>query len=400
MAGDTAGIHELVISTYMAVLAGLRLMRALQREGRRGVIEGGRFPCGLCVTREAVVAELSGAVIRIRGRVECCLMALPAVLILQRVVAVHVALLAGDGHMSALQRERGAVVVERRRFVRDLCVALQAVMAELTGHVIRRFGLLERRAVAGVTPGVRELVIAVDVAALAGQWCVRALEREGRAAMTERGGFPAVAAVALRAVVREFARGVIGIFCVDKIGVVTLRAVGVGELIVAVYVASFACDTRVFAAEREARFVVIQHRRFPRAGGVADGTIVRELARHVIGRQCRVELLTVARKTIRVLERVIAVCVAALAGLGLMPAREREGGRGVVEGRGFPRGVRVAGLAVAREAACGVVGLFRARKILLMTLQAVGVFQRVVAIGMAALTRDRAMRALEPEIRA
>ena len=92
-------------------------MRALQRECRRGVIERGRFPGGLRMAGETVVAELPGAVIRIFCRVERRLMALPAVLILQRVIAVHMALLAGDGHMSALQRERGAVVVERRRLV-------------------------------------------------------------------------------------------------------------------------------------------------------------------------------------------------------------------------------------------------------------------------------------------
>ena len=105
MACDAVRVHKLIISVDMAILTLPARMRALQREVRRGVIKGRRFPRLLRVAREAVVAELPGAVVRVGSGFECVLMALPAVGVREFVVSVHVATLAGNGYVRALQRE-------------------------------------------------------------------------------------------------------------------------------------------------------------------------------------------------------------------------------------------------------------------------------------------------------
>ena len=94
MALVTIRVYERVIAVDMTCLALFACMGALKREVGAVVIESCRTPSVLCMALGAVMAELPGCMVRIRGAVEGLLVALPAVGVGKAVISVYVAILA------------------------------------------------------------------------------------------------------------------------------------------------------------------------------------------------------------------------------------------------------------------------------------------------------------------
>lgn len=86
----------------------------------------------------------------------------------QLIVAVCVTRSAGCCGMSACQRKRRRVVVERRGFPCARCVAVVACLRERQLRMIRVRRLLKGRTVTRITSGICQLIIAVCVARCAG----------------------------------------------------------------------------------------------------------------------------------------------------------------------------------------------------------------------------------------
>ena len=290
-------------------------MRALQREFRCRMIKGRRLPRHGVVACRAVVRELRRSVIRLQNGVEIGLVALPAIGVLQLVVAVHVTGLAGLRRMRALQRELRCRMIKGRGLPRRCAVTLRAIVRELRRSVIRLHGCVEIRVVALPAIGVLQLIVAVHVAGLAGLRHMRSLQREFRCRMIKDRGLPRHGVVALRAIVRELRSRVIGLQSGGEIRFVALPAIGVLQLIVAIHVAGLAGLRHMRALQRELRCRMIKGRRLPRHGVVALRAIVRELRRRVIGLQRCGEIRFVALPAIGVLQLVVAVHMAGLAGL-------------------------------------------------------------------------------------
>lgn len=108
-------VRELIVPADVAIEAWPRLMRSGERERRRRVIEGGRRPGRLCVTRRAIQRELIRHMRWIHGCVEVRLVALHAIRIYQLVISADVTGLAGLCDMGTLQRKIGRGVIEGRR---------------------------------------------------------------------------------------------------------------------------------------------------------------------------------------------------------------------------------------------------------------------------------------------
>ena len=151
---DTIAIHQLVVAIHMTGLAGLCSMRALQRELRRSVIKRRGLPSDIGMTLRAIVRELRRRVIGLKRGVEIRRVALPAIGVLQLVVAVHMAGLAGLGRMRALQRKLRRCVIKRRGLPSDIGMALRAIVRKLRRSVIGLHNPVEIRRVALPAIGV------------------------------------------------------------------------------------------------------------------------------------------------------------------------------------------------------------------------------------------------------
>ena len=140
-------------------------------------------------------------------------MALPAIGVGQIVIAVDVTGLTGLGEMRTLQREFRRRVIKCRGLPGDGVVALRAVVIELCLGMIRLQCAVESGLVSFPAVGVGQVVIAVDVAGLAGLGEMRALKRKFRRRVIESGGLPRRRVWALRAVSIELCRGGIRLPC-------------------------------------------------------------------------------------------------------------------------------------------------------------------------------------------
>ena len=69
------GVLQLVVAVHMTGLAGLRRMRALQREFRASMIEGRWTPPIHRMTAQTISAKSASTVVRISGRFEIGIMA-------------------------------------------------------------------------------------------------------------------------------------------------------------------------------------------------------------------------------------------------------------------------------------------------------------------------------------
>ena len=116
-------------------------------------------------------------------------------------------------------------------------VALCAVMAEISCNVVRIRGLLIFRRMALITISIHKLVVAVHMARLA--WCGRVSsgQWETRRAVIECRWLPHSRRMASRAIMAEVPRHMVRIGCLLIFRCMTLIAVCVYKLVVAIAVA-------------------------------------------------------------------------------------------------------------------------------------------------------------------
>ena len=388
-------VGQLIVSVDVASLAGLGKVRALQREFGRRVIEGRGFPGDAVMALRAVVIELRGGMIGLQCGCEIALVTLPAVRVGQLIVSVDVAGLAGFGKVRALQREFGRRVIKGRRLPGDAVMALRAVVIELRGGMI---GLLRCGKVAFVAlpaVSIADIVISVDVAGLTGLGKVRALQRELRRRMIEGRGLPGRATMALRAVMIKLRGGMIGLLRCGKIALVALPAIGIGDIVVAVDVAGLAWFGPMRTLQRKHGRRMIEGRGLPGDDVVTFRAIVVKLRGCVIRLSSGGKISLVTLPAVGVIDVVVAIDVARLTRLGKVRTLQREFGRRMIEGRGFPCDDSVTLRAIMIELRSGVIGLLRGGKIRFVTLPTIGIGDVVIAVDVARLTRLRHMRAFQ-----
>ena len=189
-------------------------------------------------------------------------------------VTVRVALQTRHVRVRSGEREARRVVVEGRRLPCTLIVAGRTVRREARTGMVRIRGRVEVRQVARITVR-RRTRIPVAVALQAVHDRVRALQRERRRVVIERGVVPGTLIVAHRAVRREPGSHMVRIGRAVVVRQVTGIAVR-GRSSVTVRVALQARHVRVRARQREARAVVVEGARLPSGFIVTGRTIQRE----------------------------------------------------------------------------------------------------------------------------
>ncbi len=244
------------VAGRVAVRAGERAVRAVEREPGGGVIEGGALPGGRAVAALAGRRIAGGGVVRLARPLVVGPMAGVAVGRGPGVAAL-VAVGAGDRAVRPLEREAGRGVVEARPLPGGRAVAVLTGRRKAGSDVVR----IARRLVVGAMAGVAVRggsAVAVAVAVGAGRRGVGAGEREARG-VGEGGRAPVVGHpdVALLAGDREAAVGRIARLL--EVGAVAGDAVGRRQLVLVGWlaaVAGLAVDARVAAVEGEQRLVV------------------------------------------------------------------------------------------------------------------------------------------------
>ena len=196
----------------------------------------------------------------------------------------------------------------------------------------------------------RQVVIIVDVAisTSARRHSVQAGQSEASCGVIELAVGPLNRVVALLTGGREsrvrHRRGRVVV-----IGLVTTDARGIGDVVVVVDVAISTLTRRngMRSGERESRLGVIECRRLPSRGVVANVASLRESTRHVVGIRGSLEILEMARNASDAGQIVVIVRVAigASARRNCMSTRQREVDTGVVESCRRPTCGGMAGIA-------------------------------------------------------
>lgn len=230
--------------------------------------------------------------------------------------------------------------------------------------------------------GVRQMIVAVDMARLARLRLVRSFEREFRARMVEGRRFPRSCSMAFRTVVIEICRNVIRIERLRKIVLVALITTCIGQIVIAVCVALLALRRLMCAGERELRRCMIECRRFPGIHCMTLQTVASEPACRVRRRLCVIVILLVALQTIVVDKIVIPIRMALVTGRRQMRSNQREIRRSVIERGRLPSCRCVALGAIVRELTGGMVRILRVLKIGSMALLAIGKDDCIIPSGM------------------
>ena len=153
--------------------------------------------------------------------------------------------------MRADKREVRVRVIEGRWTPDVLRVTLRAIVRELIRLMRWILRAVERRLMTLITLRVGQLIISTHVTLSALNGSVRALQREIRIRMIERGRSPCIDAVTLRAVVREIIRRVIWIGRVREIRRVTLPAIREREVVIPIHVTVLTGRCCMCALQRE-----------------------------------------------------------------------------------------------------------------------------------------------------
>jgi hypothetical protein len=212
-------------------------MRSDQGELRAAVAECRWRPCNLVVTGQTVMRKQVGGMRRILGSIKICLMALPAIRVMQVVVAAGMATDAGTRQVRSDERELRAAMIEYGRRPRNLVVAGETVMRKLVGamrNILRgvEIGLMALPAI-----GVVQVIIAAGMTTDAGTRQVRSDKRKLRCGVAECRRPPCALRVAGETIVREEIRCMAGILYRVEGCFMTLPAIRVFHLIVAAHVA-------------------------------------------------------------------------------------------------------------------------------------------------------------------
>lgn len=189
-------------------------------------------------------------------------------------------------------REPG--VIEHRAEPGTGVVASLARGRETSGDMVRVVRSLVIRLVAAIAGGRQRGVVVVHVALRAGDGYVETGERESRQVMVEGCLQPRRGVVTYLARVGESHRCVRRIVGAVVIRHVASRARRVRQVVVSVYVTLCAGDAHVEAGQWEPGVVVIEGRRQPGNGGVANRAIDRKGSLHVVRIRCAVVIRHVA----------------------------------------------------------------------------------------------------------
>jgi len=188
-------------------------------------------------------------------------------------------------------------------------------------------------------------------------------KRKARVGVQESAIPPAIRIVALRAIVREPLRRMIGIPRAVIIRLMARITRGGRAYELPVHVALCTGHRCVPSGERKRRSGMIKGGRLPGGGVVTDGAVMRIVLARVIG----IVRTGVVRRMagITVCGRVgkLSVDMTLCALQGNMRACQREGRQIVIEGRRLPRRGGVALGAIVREIPAHVIGIGRAFKI-------------------------------------
>ena len=221
-------------------------------------------------------------VVRVRRSIVVCPVTIDAIRRKRCILIARVADVARNCQVSSRERESDSAVRECRRFPYCRCVACPTSVTECTGDVIWICRNRKIRRMALVASGVRQLVVAIDVARLAR--CCYVGSREGKLCrtMVEGRRFPHIRRMARLAPMIQHSRNVVWIRWSGIICGMAWIAVGVHKLIVAVYVTRLTRRCRVQAGQRELRRTVIEGRRLPHVHRMARLAETAESTGHVI----------------------------------------------------------------------------------------------------------------------
>ena len=303
------------------------------------------------------------------------LMATDATGVRNVVVAVDVAVgaLPRRHGVHSSQRPSGCGVIEGAVHPVDSVVALLASCGEVCPDVVnRRLRVVVVILMATDASCVCDVVVIVDVAigALTRRHGVLSGQREAGLRVVKARRRPTAGGVAHLASLREVLLRVVGIVRSLVVLQVARDARGIGDVVVVVSVAVGALPRRhgMQAGQREAGFRMIEIRRRPPAGGVADFTGLREILLHVIGIVRSLVVLQVARdaRGIGDVVVVIGVAIGALARRHGVQAGQREAGFRMIEVCRRPTAGGVADLAGLREILLHVIGIVRSLEVLQM----------------------------------
>ena len=346
-------------------------VRAGQREcSLRRVIENGSRPVGRRVAERTILRESGGGVRRIIRSLIVLQMARIARHRKALIHAIRMALQAGHGRMRAGERESGL-----RRVVEDGSAPIRGRVAELAilresggrvGRIIRALVVLQ---MTGIACRGQALIDAVRVALETSQRGMGAGQREGGLGrVIEDGSGPIRGRVTQLAILRETGGRVGRIIRALVVLQMTGIARGVERRILTIGMALDAGYARVGAGKREPGVVVIEARRRPGRGGVADLAILREPGRHVIRVHGGLIILGVTARTRHVQAGVDSARMALQARDGDVRPGQGEFSlcRVIEDGAGPVRG-RMAERAILRESGGRVRRVIRSLVILQMT---------------------------------
>ena len=194
VARHAGGISQVVVPVDVTLRARSRHVRSGQRETGLAVIECGIGPRGRVVASSARGGDSGLRVIGVGRALKVFHVARNTVRGSAGKLAVHVALVAGDGHVGPGQRKLGkGVVIEGRGLPRRRGVATLASLRESGLHVVRVRRLLEVGKMAAHASCRRPGELASDVTSGAIQRNVRSRQREaGEFQMVKLGAQPAV----------------------------------------------------------------------------------------------------------------------------------------------------------------------------------------------------------------
>lgn len=190
-------------------------------------------------------------------------------------------------------------MLKRTWFPHARCMTGEAIVIELTLHMIWRCDIREIILMTIVARDRRVRVLSVPVTLLAAFRCMSAREREARFIMIDGCRLPAFGRVTFRTIVIEISGDVIGIRDARKIVLVTSVAVGRRARVLPARMTIGAECSRVFIRERKPRLIMIECRGLPAVHRMALQAVMIEGTRNVIGIFRGRKTLLVAGKAIR-----------------------------------------------------------------------------------------------------
>jgi len=301
MAGE-AGIDRVITGIGVALVAGAPcscVVSGVDREIRSVMIESGRRPARGRVTGYAGRGEMRSLMVGIARVVVIGLMAEITIRRRALKLSIDVAQIARDIDMLPRQRKRGVAVIERRRIPRRGTVARQAIVIELSRHMVRIRHVLIVRLMARIAIRRETLVLAVDMTQITDRVDVRASQRKRGRRVVEGRRIPHAGIVTGQTVVIKLVGHVIRIGHAVKIRLMAGVTVTAGSVERPAAVTGLTGEGAVRTGQREARTVVTEGGRLPGGGRVTMAANPAEVRLHMAGIAGSLKIVPVAGVTVR-----------------------------------------------------------------------------------------------------